>query len=365
MDQKGYILSLHTQKSFEKQLGKEVIRNILYSFVTRPKPTVYDCHKDLNMRYVNYNRKIDYKNVHRRVKLLYSHNLIRRIKIKENEKPIHNKVRYKLTSLGLFYMYFYEITNSSELISNYSQNDLYKIFLYPYMELKTVESLTDESLKHEINRYLTKCCQTIDEVYLKNLKEIKETGGLDRQITLISTLTDSLYSEHKSLGSKAFIQYLLDKREIKWLKVESSIIQKIKKNRLIKIIEGKNELLLKIDTSNLQAKLHESDVELFSFGLKKFGKNDYVITEGRRSIEIENFLTINVPSFEFFIKQNITEFCPKILEQNAKFHYGNMKKKNDILLTNKILKKDQSLVRMIDNFKSEIDNYYEEFINKR
>lgn len=365
MDEKRYILDLHNQRHFDKQLGKIVVRNILYSFVVRLRPSAYDCHIDLNRRYKKYNRKIAYKNVYKRVQELYSHNLIRKVNPKENEKPLHDKVQYRLTSLGLFYMYYYDITNTNELLRNYSQNELYKIFLYPYIEQYTVESLTDESIHKEINKFLTKCCRMVDDVYLKSLKEIKETGGLSRKVGLISTLTDSLYTDDKNLGSNAFIKYLRDKFKIEWLNIESSRIQLIKKNRLIKVIEGEKELLLKIESRKLRANLFDDDTLLFTFDLEKYGMNDYVITEGRRSIDIENYITINEPTSKVLIHRYVNELCLKILELNARFHHGDMNKKNNILLTNKILKSDKSLIRAIDDFKSEIHYYYEELMDKK
>jgi hypothetical protein len=102
-------------------------------------------------------RPLAYKNVHRRIKRLFEANLIEEIKTESGFK--HGARNYKLATRGLVY-FFSEFggPDKHKFFLTYSENILFRTFLYPYLERNTIKSAT-YSLVRLIENYLEECCQ--------------------------------------------------------------------------------------------------------------------------------------------------------------------------------------------------------------
>jgi hypothetical protein len=102
--------------------------------------------------------RLAYKNVHRRIKKLLDLNMIEEIKTEGGFK--HGARNFRLTTRGIIYT-FTELgapPKSNMLLSYYSENTLFKTFLYPYFEANTIKSAT-YSLFRLIENYLEECCR--------------------------------------------------------------------------------------------------------------------------------------------------------------------------------------------------------------
>lgn len=146
-----YILEVTKIKSIPILIIDDIDQQFLW-YILRGQTSAYKIFSILKIR-----SPMAYKNVHSRIKNLFNLNLIEEIKTEGGFK--HGAINYKLTTRGLV-CHFSEIGSPHEgnIFLSYSENTLFKTFLYPYFERNTIKSAT-YSLSRLIASYLEQCCQ--------------------------------------------------------------------------------------------------------------------------------------------------------------------------------------------------------------
>lgn len=102
--------------------------------------------------------KIAYKNVHRRVKKLENYGLIEE-KVMDRP-PLHGRKDYVVTTRGLVYI-FSELLQTRrfiDIVLSHQQNIIFKTFLDPYIQMRTVKNST-YTLTKLISNYIIECCE--------------------------------------------------------------------------------------------------------------------------------------------------------------------------------------------------------------
>jgi hypothetical protein len=101
-----------------------------------------------------------YKNVHRRIRRIHEAGLIEEITKQGGYK--HGAINYRLTSRGLMYLFSELMTpkNIHEIMLKYSQNTLFKFFVYGFFEKQTLTRSTP-TLEFLLQDYIEEGCQKI------------------------------------------------------------------------------------------------------------------------------------------------------------------------------------------------------------
>jgi hypothetical protein len=362
MDLKGYIFYLYQQEKFDVQLSN-VAKRLLHSFVKRKICSTYQCYKDLKSKYEQEDKTITYKNVYKRIQKLYESNLIEKVNNKHNEETKHGAIFYKLTSFGIFYSLKNISLDAKQIILNNKNDELFALFLYPYLKVETIERIDDPSIMGYIRLYLKECCQEISETHLHSMNKLKETGGYLHLIGFTDTLTDPKNKDDPFIGSKQFIQYIKENSDLKWLVEEKSNMVELRRNEEIQIIQDDKKLSLKIDVENLKAGLFDDNKEVFKFTLDKYGKESYSL-DAFKPVTIQKYLSDGhgFLRFEDNIKKNVNELILKILHYNLWTPYTKKEEGQKMSSKNALLE-DELFVNTINTFKGEIDYYYNEFFN--
>ncbi len=164
---------------------------------------------------------------------------------------------------------------------------------------------------------------------------------------------------------------MIKRFNIKWLNRETTKIKEIKKNSMIKIIEGTKELILKIVPEERQAILSEDENEIITFDIYEKRKSVYHITIFRFEIVDENDSSYNDNEFnqdniqelllssiymlDNNIRKHLNEFCLNIIDFRLDPYYN----KNDLQL----LSKDEHFQDSLKKLKEYIDTSYYKFLN--
>jgi hypothetical protein len=363
MDLQGYILYLYEQEKSNERVGN-VAERLLYSFVKRKICSTYQCYKDLKTAYEQEDKTITYKNVYKRVQKLYESNLIEKVNKKQHEETKHGAIFYKLTSFGIFYLVKNIPLNVIQILLNYKNNELFVLFLYPYIKPETIERLTDVSIFGYISHYLRKCCEEISDILLYDMRRLKETGGNFYIIGFTDTLADPENADDPFIGSKQFVQYIKENSDLKWLDEEKSKMVEVKRNKEIQIIQNDKKLSLKIDIEALKAGLFEDDREVFKFMVDKYGKESYSFGVFK-PVTIQDYFSdghYGLTRFANKIQKNLNELILEVIYYNLRTPYTKKEEHQKTSSKNALLE-DQLFVNAINTFKGEIDYYYNEFFN--
>jgi hypothetical protein len=115
----------------------------------------------------NTGHPMDYKNVNKRVRRLHELKLIKEIKTKG--ESLHNAKFFSLTSEGIFYLLTQRQPIPLQLLTEYKDNLILKVLLYPYFEENTIAMGVREY--EEIAQYLRECSNMILTYndYIRNL----------------------------------------------------------------------------------------------------------------------------------------------------------------------------------------------------
>jgi hypothetical protein len=183
-------------------------------------------------------RKIAYKNVHKKVMKLLNLDLIEAVK--KNEK--HGAIYYRLTSLGILYI----ITRSQflitfrDLVKNYSKNELFKIFLYPYFEKQTILSVNSISVEKVLGDYLGDSLDSIASFLI----------GVDgsRQ-TLIPVFRWSMIPSRDGAMEADLIKFFKIRFELDWLP-NNARFEKSSDKKELKVTYGKTSLTIDLQENN-------------------------------------------------------------------------------------------------------------------
>lgn len=357
MDLTGYILYLYQQEKFDVSLSN-VAKRLLGSFVKRKICSTYQCYKDLKAAYEQEDKTITYKNVYKRIQKLYESNLIEKVKDRNDEETKHGAIFYRLTSFGVFYLIFNRIANRKEIIIENKNDQLFLLFLYPYLKFGTIESLTDNRIVSYAFSYLTKCCHNLQQI-INEMKNLENKGGLFYSYGMTETITDPILSDDPMVGSKQFVDFLKNNLNITWADRETTKIIEVEKNKEIKIFDKKNELTLKIYLDKLEAVLFDRKKHLFKFTLEEPAKEIYELNEFRHTT-IKEYSSIIQSRLNREVKKNVSDLCLGIIDYAMWMPYDiqDQYSKSESI---EILKRDNLFIKSLSDFKAEMDYMYQNF----
>jgi hypothetical protein len=259
MGSRGYMLELYrsNKQGIERKLD---IYDLLIYFVFGEYTSTYAIYSN----HKKQDRVISYKNVHKKVRRLFSLGLIK--VAKRSQK--HGAIFYRLSTLGIFYLlsFRYKIFSISYLVKNYGGDELLKLCIYPYFERSTLEAIQHNHVAHLILEYLADCCEHI-ESNLRNAREL-EAKKFSKHFIFD-------WDKVPGLESGQLIEYLKVIHSLDWLN-EETIIEK-KDNTVIKISSvgnAGNTVWIKLNQDKTLAVLSNANTELFVF---------YVRTRNRKS----------------------------------------------------------------------------------
>ncbi len=167
---KEYISKLINSNIFEINLSESSVFT-LYQFLKNKEVSTYQICSLLK----NTEFEAEYKNVHKKIKNFHDSNLI---KITKKVRE-HGAIYYSLTSTGLVYL-LSQLEKSRthlliNLIDNYGDDYFFDLFIYPYINKKTLTSINDEEICIKIIKYFSECSKyLIDKTNLLNT--IKNKG---------------------------------------------------------------------------------------------------------------------------------------------------------------------------------------------
>jgi len=355
MDQVGYILELYGMQKKIVDLG-QAAKQLLPLIIEKKTFTTYQCYKELNKQ-----KKISYKNVHKRVKKLYEFGILKKV---SNTGPTkHGSIYYKISSYGIYFsLLIYKITswNISKLIENYPNDGLLEYFLYQFIGKKTVNGIKSYIILGYIFEFLKECCMSIERL-LKHLPRIEKDRGYSTCITVIDDLINPDLEDYWFTGSKVFIDYLKKRFKIEWLDKNTSKINYNKSDNLIEIVEKNDSLILKLDTKGKKAILYDKENLLFEFELEEIRDNSFAINEFRPRTVKEYLMDLHY--FENKKYESSFNLCMKVLNY-ADFEGGEGKIDNFLMINSlKLLSQDQRFMNTVQQIKYNFDNNYYKFEN--
>lgn len=148
---------------------------------------------EIYTRLKSTNFSMAYVNVHKRVKNLLLLDLIREVKVTEEiqKTSLHAAKFYTLTSAGLFYLLSrrriegFQEGGLKRFFETYGDDAIFKMFVYPYIERKTLSDMKGiDPLIIEIAYYLSECCQLTNDY--------KQRLQLQQNIETFRSLYDDL-----------------------------------------------------------------------------------------------------------------------------------------------------------------------------
>lgn len=221
---KNLMLSLveSKRKVTDNQVGLN-IDDVLLIITKHPGSSIYKCYEHLNQEYKqNKNRTIGYENVGTRIRLLENLALIKKVKAVENgDSKTDNEevICYSVSTAGFFYIFTKNLVNTDKDIILKNRNDrLFEIFLYPYIEIDTLEKLKSKDILLAIYEYLVNCAKIVDSVIGDHLLKIDKDNGDSKMVGFPNSLIIPEDDEDMySYGPKFSIAYLRNRYNIAWL----------------------------------------------------------------------------------------------------------------------------------------------------
>ena len=347
----GYISELYEMQKKFTEPG-EAAKQLLSLIAEKNCFSTYQCYKELNKQ-----KKISYKNVHKKVKKLHEVGILK--EVSNNGK--HASIYYKLSSFGIYFIFLTHKINSfniAKLIENYPNDGLFEYFLYQFIERKTIKEIKSSIILADIFQLLKECCSSI-EYSLKSLSGIEKDGGYSTYITVIDILIDPDMEDYWYGGSKEFIDYLKTKFQIKWLDKNTSKIKFNKFDNVIEIVEKNDNLVLKLDTKIKKAILYDKKNQLFEFDIEELENDSFAICEFKPRTVKESVMEARYSNYETY--KSASSLCMKILNYgDFEGGEGNLDDFN-MITSLKLLSKDQRFRNTLQQIKNNFDNNFYNF----
>jgi hypothetical protein len=280
MDKKGYIhdAGLHIsakEANYEEYISEiskfpnrnydlgPVASEMLMLFVDRHYMSAYQIFSLLKVRGEAY--EMAYKNVHKRIKQLYSLNLIEKVEKQSIrdllEESMHNPIYYRLTTGGIFHLIYKDKTSLTDMFGitnmfqNYSENIIFKTLLYPYFEKGTLSKIDMLMIFTEILNYLNECCAITNKI-------VESTGYRNDGIAVIP-----LFNWDDPEEYNVTTMLFLDK-EFKLGFTEKPQIKKIDRDETIKISTKDKSVIIKLNKKKDTAILTTADKKTYELGVE-------------------------------------------------------------------------------------------------
>jgi hypothetical protein len=243
----GYIseLSKYPHRNVELAL---VAKRILRYFAENECLSTYQVFTHLKTT----KHSMAYKNAHKRVHKLHSLNLIKEVK-QENTK--HGAIYYRLTTGGIFRLIYgsrgIPVYNQRKLLEYYGDNVIFKTFIYPFIERKTLIQLPSYVLfVAPVFSFVDECCRVTEQ---KQYKDPKYTGIDD------STPVYEMFDWNDLQGQdKNRLMDFLDSTSVKWAD-ESAKIESLDNGSTIKVSENEHSLFIRLNDKKTKAILNVDD----------------------------------------------------------------------------------------------------------
>ena len=255
-----------------------ILLDILEQFAWDRSISAYDVHKRLSSPSDRYYRRMAYKNVNKRVHELFSLGLIERTS--SGKKVNKRKTKYyQLTEYGIFRLLLNRLssvvvnqfdlrksqeisTNMLTFFNNYQISTLFKLFIYPNFEKRTLFTIWNY-LFFDLYGYLGECCRRIES----RLK----TGGIPIGETMFSIEKDMSLAEDDRESLSHYLRKMFKIQDV--LSIEpsndSTQVTIYAANTKILLDKNKKETTV-ISTAN-------SKYEEFRYGLYPLGPKFFVI----------------------------------------------------------------------------------------
>jgi hypothetical protein len=364
-----------------------VAEDFLFYFLKYPKSSTYGIHQIIESDYKKKDKTINYKNVYERVKMLLENGLIVEIKGKGGKYRKHGAILFKITNFGIFYLLLKNAHRTDkDIILKYKSNPFFKIFLFPYVEIKTIEQLSDTKTLKLIFDYLHICAQKVDN-YLDSLIGIDKEGGVWRTIGFTAPLFDETLSKNEP-DKLNILERFKEELGISWPdSTQKAKIKVIEKNKKVKLSDGTIELSLEIVEEKQRAILSSNGKSIYEFqitpdysgdghqlsALDRITVEEYLnkydfFEEDRAKIDNSEESKILYP-FTLFWKypnENAIKFGYHILEEIDLFKLEEASYNQWHYIINPdihILLSDEKFLKLIQNIKTRFDNKYEFYMN--
>ncbi|MGI0042397.1 MAG: hypothetical protein ACRD47_01690 [Nitrososphaeraceae archaeon] len=256
---------------------------ILGQFLLGPHFSTYQVHKALKeIPIKNMQRKkkgksylLAYKDVHKRVKRLYSLGLIEESGIDQLPRKkissytqfdmkfasIHNPIFYRLTLGGIFNLVLYHVAETVEpptaIFRYHNNNIIFRTFLYSFFKKSTLTRIKGSFLLRSVFIYLSRCCEIIDHT----LAILSNNNNLKVLIPLFN------WNDIPGRNNKTVIEMISDEFNINLS--ESSNIKKIN-NKEIEISDKRNLIIIRLE-DKYEATLIVNPKKVYTLGLEKSG----------------------------------------------------------------------------------------------
>lgn len=208
-------------------------KSVLACFVVYPGIWPYRIYKDSKIFLGKY---LDKQAVERSINRLEEKGLIG-----SDDKKVSRKGK-KLLLGGIYYL----ISDHGmqldllfkAILTNYGENILFQLFLYPYLDKSTILAIQDYSLLSRIYSYLYECCLDIENIFFMSGKSTYTT----QEIFIWRDVPDS------KIEIRRLFNFLRARFKLSWL--ENSVVTKLDDNRSLWIRQGANYVSIKLKNNN-------------------------------------------------------------------------------------------------------------------
>jgi hypothetical protein len=379
-DIKKYMLSLVESKRdiLDEQVGPNV-DNALLVIARNPGLSIYKCYEYLNNDYKQKKKKnLGYVNVYTRIKKLENLGLIKKAEVGINnysKTDINREFCYSVSTLGLYYIFMKNLISSDiDIILKNRNDDLFKIFLYPYIEIDTLEQLEGRDIVSAIFKYLVNCAKIIDSVVVDHLIRTERNNG---DIQMVGFPNSSICPEDNedmwSYGPKFSIDYLRNRYDIQWLdenniKVIDEVIEDKKIIRITNEKGNKEELIVELhpETQNAMLLDTKTNSEIAEFGIDIHidYENGYVLLDFiplTLNQYLDHLFKNELFYFYYDIEDSLHELCFTILQVIRYDPYATADKFYEIQRNCEIIVKDVKFRKLAEQSrKTSEKTYYHE-----
>lgn len=373
---KQYMLYLvdHKKMLIDEDVGQE-LENALLWIANHPESSISKYHQYINGDDKSKEDKaVRFDKVKTIIIKLDDLGLIRKV-IDKNERyqvSIENngEILYSVTSLGLFYILNKDLVNSVKDVLLKNRNDtFFRAFLFPYIELDTLEKLEGSDTFLALSKYLVTCARIVNTVVRDHLLKVENNNG---QRNMVGFPRSSLIPEAEDpfdYGPYSSIAYLKNRFKIPWLdETNIKIRDEITKdnNKIIRISneKGSEELILKIYPETKKAKLldNSNNHEIANFDLEKhlFKDNSYIMWD-ILPVTVRGYLDTLFSNKLFYFYHDMEYAVNKLGYDILQYiHYDNYLPDNEFNERQgdrNILENDHKFRKLANNGKGSFDRY--------
>jgi hypothetical protein len=321
---------------------------------------------------------LGYVNVYTRIKKLENLGLIKKAEVGINnysKTDINREFCYSVSTLGLYYIFMKNLISSDiDIILKNRNDDLFKIFLYPYIEIDTLEQLEGRDIVSAIFKYLVNCAKIIDSVVVDHLIRTERNNG---DIQMVGFPNSSICPEDNedmwSYGPKFSIDYLRNRYDIQWLdenniKVIDEVIEDKKIIRITNEKGNKEELIVELhpETQNAMLLDTKTNSEIAEFGIDIHidYENGYVLLDFiplTLNQYLDHLFKNELFYFYYDIEDSLHELCFTILQVIRYDPYATADKFYEIQRNCEIIVKDVKFRKLAEQSrKTSEKTYYHE-----